>query len=122
VGALFSDYQTFVAPPGAISGYASRRAKPGDVIVIYGIGFGPVTPNTPAGQIVSGNTALTLPLQIYFGSTQATLQYSGLAPSLVGVYQFNVVVPNVAPSDAVPVTFTLGGIKGAQTLYTSVGN
>jgi uncharacterized protein (TIGR03437 family) len=45
-----------------------------------------------------------------------------LAPSLVGVYQLNVVVPNVAPSDAVPVTFTLGGVPGAQTLYTSVGN
>ena len=122
VGALFSDYQTFVAPPGAISGYASRRAKPGDVIVIYGIGFGPVTPNIPAGQIVPGNSTLTLPFQIFFGSTQATLQYSGLAPSLVGVYQFNVVVPNIAPSDAVPVTFTLGGVNGAQTLYTSVGN
>jgi uncharacterized protein (TIGR03437 family) len=122
VGALFSDYQTFVAPPGAISGYASRRARPGDVIVIYGIGFGPVTPNIPAGQIVPGSSALTLPFQIFFGSTQATLQYSGLAPSLVGVYQFNVVVPNVAASDAVPVTFTLGGVNGAQTLYTSVGN
>ena len=122
VGALFPDYQTFVAPPGAISGYASRRAKPGDVIVIYGIGFGPVTPNIPAGQIVPGNTALTLPFQIFFGSAQATLQYAGLAPSLVGVYQFNVVVPNIPPSDAVPVTFTLGGVNGAQTLYTSVGN
>jgi uncharacterized protein (TIGR03437 family) len=121
VGALFSDYQTFVAPPGAISGYASRRAKPGDVIVIYGIGFGPVTPNTPAGQIVP-SSALTLPFQIFFGSTRATLQYAGLAPSLVGVYQFNVVVPNIAASDAVPVTFTLDGVNGAQTLYTSVGN
>jgi uncharacterized protein (TIGR03437 family) len=124
VGALFSDYQTFVAPPGVISGYASRRAKPGDIIVIYGIGFGPVSPNIPAGQIYSGSSQLAAvpPLQIFFGSTPATLQYSGLAPSLVGVYQLNVVVPNVAPSDAVPVTFTLGGGPGAQTLYTSVGN
>jgi uncharacterized protein (TIGR03437 family) len=122
VVALFPDSQTYVLPPGAISGVPSRRAKPGDVIVIYGIGFGPVTPNTPAGQIVPGNSALTLPLQIFFGSAQATLQYSGLAPSLVGVYQFNVVVPNIPASDAVPVTFTLGGVKGAQTLYTSVGN
>jgi uncharacterized protein (TIGR03437 family) len=122
VGALFSDYQTFVAPPGAISGYASRRARPGDVIVIFGIGFGPVTPNIPAGQLVPGSDTLTLPLQVFFGSTPATLQYWGLAPSLVGVYQLNVVVPNIAPSDAVPVTFTLGGVNGAQTLYTSVGN
>ena len=122
VGALFPDYQTFVAPPGAISGYTSRRAKPGDIIIIFGVGFGPVNPNIPAGQVVPGNTALTLLFQISFGSAPATLQYAGLAPSLVGVYQFNVVVPNIPPSDAVPVTFTLGGVPGAQTLYTSVGN
>jgi uncharacterized protein (TIGR03437 family) len=122
VGALFPDNQTYVLPPGAISGVPSRRAKPGDVIVIYGIGFGPVTPNIPAGQIVQVNNTLTLPFQIFFGSTPASLQYWGLAPGETGVYQFNVVVPNIAPSDAVPVTFTLGGVNGAQTLYTSVGN
>jgi uncharacterized protein (TIGR03437 family) len=123
LAALFPDYQTFVLPPGAISGVASRRAKPGDVIVIFGTGFGPVTPNIPAGQIAQGGSTLTLPLQIYFGSTLAKLQYSGLAPNLVGVYQFNVVVPNVPASDAVQVSFSLGGVIGAQViLYTSVGN
>jgi uncharacterized protein (TIGR03437 family) len=123
LGALFPDFQTFVAPPGAVSGYASRRARPGDVIVIFGTGFGPVTPNVPAGQLAPDNSSLTLPLQIYFGSTLATLQYSGLAPGLVGVYQFNVVVPNVPASDAVQVSFSLGSVIGAQViLYTSVGN
>jgi uncharacterized protein (TIGR03437 family) len=121
--ALFPDYQTVVLPPGAISGVTSRRAKPGDVIIIFGTGFGPVTSNIPAGQIAQGNNPLTLPLQIYFGSTLATLQYSGLAPDLVGVYQFNVVVPNVPASDAVQVSFKLGDVIGAQViLYTSVGN
>jgi len=121
--ALFPDYQTLVLPPGTISGVTSQRAKPGDVIVVYGSGFGPVTPNIPAGQIVQSSNTLTLPLEIYFGSTLATLQYSGLAPGLVGVYQFNVVVPNVPASDAVPVSFSLGGVIGAQViLYTSVGN
>jgi uncharacterized protein (TIGR03437 family) len=123
VAALFSDYQTFVAPPGAISGVTSRRAKPGDFIVIFGAGFGPVTPNIPAGQVAQGQSALTLPVQIYFGSAPATVQYSGLAPNLVGAYQFNVVVPNVPASDAVPVSFSVGGAIGAQgVLYTSVGN
>jgi uncharacterized protein (TIGR03437 family) len=123
LAALFPDYQTFVLPPGAISGVASRRAKSGDVIVIFGTGFGPVTPNIPAGQIAQVGSTLALPLQIYFGSTLATLQYSGLAPNLVGVYQFNVVVPNVPASDAVQVSFSLGGVIGAQViLYTSVGN
>jgi len=123
LGALFQDFQTYVLPPGAIPGHASQRAKPGDFIVILGTGFGPVTPNIPAGQIAQGNSTLTLPLQINFGSTLATLQYSGLAPNLVGVYQFNVVVPSVPASDAVQVSFSLGGVVGAQKiLYTSVGN
>ena len=38
----------------------------------------------------------------------------------VGLYQFNVVVPNVSDSDAVPLTFNLGGVQGSQTLYTTV--
>src|SRR5271157_1293381 len=54
LGALFPDWQTFVAPPGAISGYASRRANPGAVIIFFGAGFGPGTENIPAGQIFQG--------------------------------------------------------------------
>jgi uncharacterized protein (TIGR03437 family) len=50
------------------------------------------------------------------------VSYSGLAPNYIGLYQFNVVVPNVAASDTVPVTFTLGSAASTQTLYVAVGN
>jgi uncharacterized protein (TIGR03437 family) len=40
----------------------------------------------------------------------------------LGLYQFNVVVPNVAASDSVPVTFSLGGTTGTQKLITAIGN
>lgn len=123
VAALFPDW-TFVLPAGAIPGVASRPAKPGETIIIFGNGFGPVIPDIPAGQLVQQNNQLaTAPFQIFFGGTPAAAPaYWGLSPSLVGVYQFNVVVPNVAASDAVPLTFTLGGVSGTQTLYTAVGN
>src|SRR5581483_2446852 len=49
-GALFSDNKTYVLPAGAISGVPSRAAKAGDTITIYGVGFGPVSPSTSAGQ------------------------------------------------------------------------
>jgi uncharacterized protein (TIGR03437 family) len=48
------------------------------------------------------------------------LQYAGLAPGIVGLYQFNVVVPNVAPSNTVPVSVSLKGNVSTQTLYTAV--
>lgn len=120
--ALFSDGTTFVLPAGAIPGLPSRRAKPGDTITFYGIGFGSVVPNIPAGQIVQQGNMLASSLQINFGTTPGTITYAGLAPSAVGLYQFNVVVPNIVGSDAVPVTFTLGGAAGSQALYLSVQN
>ncbi len=120
IAALFSDGTTFVLPPGAIPGVPSRRAKAGDTIVLYGIGFGPVTPNIPAGQIASQSSQLVVAPQILFAGTPATVTYAGLAPNFVGLYQFNVVVPGVAAGDKVPVTFTLGGAKENQTLYTAI--
>jgi uncharacterized protein (TIGR03437 family) len=111
---------TFVLPAGAIPGVASRPAKPGDTIVIYGTGFGPVNLNIPAGQIVTQVNNLVASVQILFGNTSARLSYFGLAPNLIGLYQFNVVVPAVPDNNLTPLTFTLSGAGGAQTLYTAV--
>ena len=120
LGALFTDGVTYVLPPGAIAGVPSRRAKAGDTIVIYGVGFGPVTPNIPAGQIVQQSNSLASSVQVFFGGTPATVTFSGLASNSIGLYQINVTVPSVPSSDTVPVTFSLGGASGTQTLYTAV--
>jgi uncharacterized protein (TIGR03437 family) len=41
-------------------------------------------------------------------------------PGFVGLYQFNVTVPQIPDSDSVPLTLLLNGISTAQTLYTAV--
>lgn len=120
VAALFPDNVTYVAPPGAVAGVTSRQAKPGETIILYGVGFGPLVPPLPAGQIATAASPLATTPQILFGQTPAVVSYAGLTPGTVGLYQFNVVVPNVANSDAVPLTFNLGGVNGTQTLYTAV--
>jgi uncharacterized protein (TIGR03437 family) len=120
VGAFFSDGVTYVAPPGAVSGSNSRAANPGDVITLYGVGFGPVSPNIPAGTVVQQSNALPS-FQISIGGTPATLQYAGLAPNYVGLYQFNVVIPNnVTVSNAATVTFSVNGTAGTQSLHIAV--
>jgi uncharacterized protein (TIGR03437 family) len=119
--ALFSDGATFVAPVGAIPGVVSRPANPGEIITIYGVGFGPVTPNIPAGQIVQQSNTVASPVQFSIGGVAAISNYSGLAPTQVGLYQFNVVVPNLPVNNLAPLTFTLGGgAVGTQTLYLAV--
>ena len=93
VVALFANTLTYVLPV-TIPGVKTARAQPGDKLTLYGIGFGQSIPST--------------------------VTYSGLAPGYVGLYQFNVVVPNVAASDTVPVAFTLGGHAGQQSLVIAV--
>ncbi len=117
--AVFSDGITYALPSNSVSGVTSRAAHPGDTIVMYGIGFGPVNPNTPAGQIANAAANLDLPLVVLFGQTPATVSYAGLAPGAVGLYQFNVVVPNTSGS-AVPVSFTLGPFTSSQVVYVPV--
>jgi uncharacterized protein (TIGR03437 family) len=119
VVALFSD-NTYVLPTGAIAGVTSRPAHPGETITLYGIGFGPVAPNIPAGQIVTAANNLASTPQVFFGTAQAQVSFAGLSQGSVGLYQLNVIVPNVVSSNIVPLTFTLNGTAGTQTLYTAV--
>ena len=120
VVALFPDGVTFVLPP--MAGVPTARAKPGDTIVLYGVGFGPVTPDSPAGQIVTQSNRLQSAFQASFAGTPATVTFSGLTGGYLGLYQFNVVVPNVGASDSVPFTYSLGAVKGPQNLVIAVGN
>jgi uncharacterized protein (TIGR03437 family) len=110
---------SYVLPTGAISGLTSAPANPGDVIVLYGVGFGPVSPAIPEGQVVQEKNVL-LSFSISVGGVPASVQYAGLAPSYVGLYQFNVVVPPIAPNNAAPVAFTVSGTAGTQSLFLAV--
>jgi hypothetical protein len=49
----------------------------------------------------------------------ATLNYAGLAPGVVGLYQFNITVPD-APDGDYPVTFQAGAVKTSQAVYVTV--
>jgi uncharacterized protein (TIGR03437 family) len=119
--ALFPD-NVYALPPGTFAGLQSQRPVPGDTIVLYGIGFGTVNPDNPAGVIVQNQNTLTNSLAVTIGGLSAKVLYDGLAPQLVGVYQFNVVVPDVPASDTTPLVVTLGGTPVAQTLYLFIGS
>ena len=119
--ALFPDNQTYALPPGTTNNVPTARAKPGDTLILYGVGFGPVSPNIDAGVIV-GQTNTLGSFRAFFSGVEAKVSFAGLVAGNLGLYQFNILVPQVAASDAAPFTFTLGGTAGAQQLLLPIGN
>jgi uncharacterized protein (TIGR03437 family) len=138
VGALFKDGSGLVLPSGAVltgdfAGIPSRAALPGDVIVLYGVGFGPICITStsgcktiPDGAVVTQPNTLQTTLNIVFGGaegTPANLTYAGLALGEVGVYEIDLVVPEVPASNVTTLNFSLGNSNpSTQTLYIAVAN
>ena len=89
----------------------SNPASRGQVVIIYATGLGtvdkPPVLGAPAPASPPANT-IDVP-SVSIGGLPSVVQFSGLAPGFVGLYQINVVVPNVAPGASVPVVITQSG-------------
>jgi uncharacterized protein (TIGR03437 family) len=98
---------------------AGAPALPGETLIFYGTGFGPVSPSSVAiaGRIASGQSSITAPIVFTFGSSKGSVLYKGLAPGYVGLYQFNVTLPFDIPANDIPMTVTLNNDPLPQTLY-----
>jgi uncharacterized protein (TIGR03437 family) len=107
---------------GASFGLNSRPAKPGDLIVAYGVGFGDVIPSILPGTIVQGSNAVSNLVNFSFNMLPATLSYQGLAGSFVGLYEFYINVPLGLANGDYQINVTQNGIALPQTLFLSVHN
>jgi uncharacterized protein (TIGR03437 family) len=114
------DFKSFIGHPGMITGVPFVAAKPGDSVSIYALGCGPTNPPTQAGVIAAQTSALALPYQIRIGGIPAEVSFAGLVGGSIGLYQLNVVIPNVTAGDQ-SIELIVDGIANAQSLVIAVG-
>jgi uncharacterized protein (TIGR03437 family) len=107
VAAQHADY-SYVGKPGLMAGVTTQPAKPGEVILLYGTGFGPTNPPLPSAQLVATPALLANSVQVAIGGMPALVSYAGLVEA--GLYQFNVTVPGVPDGDAAVVA-QIGGVQ-----------
>jgi uncharacterized protein (TIGR03437 family) len=107
VAALHADY-SLIGAPNLLPGTVTTPAQPGEIILMYGVGFGPANPPQPSGQLIAMATPLANAVQVTIGGQTASVAYAGLVES--GLYQFNVTVPNLPNGDAAVVA-TIGGVS-----------
>ena len=106
IAALHADYSYLGPASLSAPGYTFTPAQPGELILLFGDGFGlPGTPLTPGSDVQSG-TLPTLP-QLSIGGAPATVKFAGLISP--GLYQINVQVPLAAPDGDNQVIATYGG-------------
>lgn len=90
----------------ALAGIPKAAARPGDVLVFYGSGLGPVNPAGATGAAAGADPlsrVIETP-QVAFGSAsfggpQAAPSFVGLTPGFVGLFQINVQVPASVPTN-----------------------
>jgi len=81
-----------LGPTGTSLGYKTVAAKAGDVVELYGIGFGPTNPAVPAGQAYTGPAGVAADsVTLTINGTPVTPSFAGVA--FPGLFQFNVTVP-----------------------------
>jgi uncharacterized protein (TIGR03437 family) len=71
-------------------------AAPGETVEVFTTGLGTVFPAVPDGAAppISPLSPTTNTITAAVGGTTAVVQFAGLAPTLAGLYQINVTVPN----------------------------
>lgn len=117
----------YLAPAGSLGGgVQSRAAKAGDTILLYGTGFGRTT--TLLNPIMAASVAYPLAhtgadiqaptTTVTIGGQAAQVTFAGIVSP--GVYQLNVVVPQVAAGDQAVVLKLLSGPTTTQQVFIPV--
>ena len=115
VAAVRSDGQ-YLGPATLYPGL-TVPAHAGDVILLYGTGFGPTNPTTDFSQTFSGAPPTVNTVTATIGGVPATVQFAGLVAP--GEYQFNVLVPGGLTGDNL-VVMKVGGVSSQANAYLAV--
>jgi uncharacterized protein (TIGR03437 family) len=92
----------------------------GDVITLYCSGLGAVIPAVTAGSPAPSSTLSKTvnPVTAMIGHTPATVDFAGLAPGWVELYQVNVTIPGGLPSGKAMLTLAVSGQESAPVSIT----
>jgi uncharacterized protein (TIGR03437 family) len=109
VAASHANTYTLVGKANLLPGVVTQPAAPGEIIQMYGTGFGPTDPALPTAQLVTTPAVLANTPQVTIGGVTASVGYAGLVEA--GLYQLNVTVPANLPSGDALVVATVGGVQ-----------
>jgi uncharacterized protein (TIGR03437 family) len=121
--ATHTDY-TYAVKNGTFSTVTTTPAKPGDVLILWGTGFGPTSPATQTGMLTPSDQTYSTatPVSVTIGSSAATVYGAALAPGFAGLYQIAIQVPASIANGDYPVVATINGTQSPSTALLTIHN
>jgi uncharacterized protein (TIGR03437 family) len=108
-GAYGGGSYDILGPTGTSLGYPTVAAEAGDLIELFGTGFGPTSPVVMAGQVFSGAAPATTPITLRINTMPINPGFAGLSGA--GLFQFNLTVPPGLGTGDVPLDAIVGGVQ-----------
>jgi uncharacterized protein (TIGR03437 family) len=102
--------QNYVSPTQAPLNTSGVTAAPGDTVILWGTGLGPL-PGGASDSLPPAAGSLAVSVRVSVGRESVQPVYSGRAPGLAGVDQINFVIPQNAPLGCyVPIQVVAAGM------------
>lgn len=101
----------------------STPARPGEIILIFGTGFGETAPAVFAGELPSFAARALLPTRAWLDGELIPgylLHYVGQAPGFAGLYQINLELPADLPPGDPEFRIEIGGISSQPGIRIAV--
>ena len=117
-GAYGGGSYDLLGPTGTSLGYGTVAAKAGDVVELFGTGFGPTNPAVPAGQPFAGAAQTTNPVTLRINNFSVTPTFAGLSGA--GLYQINLIVPSGLGTGDVSLQAAVGGAQAPSGVVMSL--
>jgi uncharacterized protein (TIGR03437 family) len=106
---------------GTFPGVATVAARPGDVLILWGTGFGRTNPVVEPGVLVpAGILYNCAPVTVKLGATDPLVFGCALSPGSAGLYQVAIQVPSSLPDGDYPLKVTVGGASSPDGVVLSV--
>lgn len=122
IAAINAKTSVSIGSQGLVPGVPFIPAMRGDILTLFGTGFGMTDPSFFPGVLPGGAAQVTASTSITFGGVPlaaSDILYVGVT-SNAGLYQVNLRVPDGVPDGDQPLVLTVGGVQSPAGAYLTV--
>jgi uncharacterized protein (TIGR03437 family) len=109
----------FIGPPGAPLGFTTVPVKSGDIVELFGVGFGPTDPPIPSGMVLAPGQfgTATKPVNMFINGIPVTPSFVGITEA--GTFQINLTIPPAVGSGDLTIVASVGGMQTPNGVFIS---